>query len=119
MKMQYELGMPHSAMSGPPNIEPSEKHYPAFHIESDKPLELPGDEGEMTIKFKKTSSSHSKSDGHERYSCTIEVREIVSAEGDEGNSAPAKNRGKDSENALDAIRKKKMGNRNDEDEGEY
>lgn len=85
----------------------SKKYYPSFHYSGDKPLKLPR-EGEMVVRFKKISSEHRvDSDNKDRYACTVEIREIVSAYGDE-DEAPAGNRMRDSEDALDKIRAEKI-----------
>lgn len=92
----------------------SEKYYPKFHYSGDKELEIP-DEGTMTIRYREVASSERENrDGSENYTCEIEVQEIVSVEGDASAEAPAKSYGKDTGDALDALRKKKM----DMDEGE-
>lgn len=85
----------------------TKKYYPSFHYSGDKPLKLPR-EGEMVVRFKKISSEHRvDSDNKDNYACTVEIREIVSAYG-EDDEAPASNRTKDSEDALDRIRSEKM-----------
>jgi hypothetical protein len=77
--------------------------YPSFHYSGDEELELP-DSGTMTIRFKKSGSSESTdSKGKERYSCTIDVQEIVSVEAGSGKKSAAR----ESEDALDAIAKKR------------
>lgn len=62
---------------GPVEIKRDDVHYPTFHVETDKEIPFPH-EGEMTIKFKKVSSSMSeREDGKTRYSCSIEVQKIT------------------------------------------
>lgn len=85
-------------------------YYPTFHYSGDKELELP-DEGTMTIRFKKVSSEERKANGKEFYSCTIEVCEITSVDGeepeegkDEDVEPPAKS-GSEAADALDEILK--------------
>lgn len=108
-KLNIDLG---SEMSEPATpSQPSndtKKYYPSFHYSGDKPLKLPR-EGEMVVRFKKISSEHRvDSDNKDQYACTVEIREIVSASDDDGAEAPAGNRMKDSEDALDRIRSEKM-----------
>lgn len=82
------------------------EHFPSFHIESDKKLDLPH-EGTMTIRFKKVGfSMREDSDGEETYSCDVEVHEVVDAYSDEPN-APAKSHSKETENALDELKAKR------------
>lgn len=85
---------------GPVTSE-TRKYYPSFHHSGEKKLDIP-DEGVMTIRYKKVSSSMSESerDG-KRYSCCIEAHEIVSVDGEEV-EAPSK-RSRDAEDALDKL----------------
>jgi len=112
-KINLDLGSDMHEMGCPamPDKETSEskKFYPTFHYSGDKPLKLPP-EGEMVVRFKKVSSEHRvDSDNKDHYSCTIEVREIVSVYGDGDEvEAPASNRSRDSEDALDKLRAEKM-----------
>lgn len=88
-----------------------EKMYPSFTVHSDEKIDFPH-EGEMTIKFKKIGSE----DRDGRYTCTIEVRKIVSMYGDK-NDAPYK-RDKSAEEALDELAAKKR-RKEDEEDDEY
>jgi hypothetical protein len=54
----------------------------------------------MVIRFKKVASSERE----DSYSCTLEVHEIVSTEGDKEASAPKR----ESDAALDALVEKKL-----------
>ena len=87
--------------SGPP-----EKYYPSFNYSGSVPLDIP-EEGEMTITYKKTSSSdRTKSDGSKEYSCQIDVREIVGIEpetADDTSSQMATNPHKEAYAALHAL----------------
>lgn len=79
----------------------SDKMYPCFHYSGKKELGLPI-EGEMTITFKrKTSTSTEREDGSHWYECTIEVQEIKSVDGEEVSPPTARNNG--TEAALDAL----------------
>lgn len=81
------------------------KYYPSFHYSGDKKLKIPA-EGEMVVRYKKTSSEHrTDSDNKEHYACTIEIREIVSVESEDA-EAPASNLSRDTEDALDSIARK-------------
>lgn len=88
---------------GPSDI--GDEHYPSFHFSGDEPLDIPH-EGTMTIRYKKTSSSMSKGSKGESYSCTVEVQEIVSADGKKGADAPSK-RDKSAEENLDRLMSEK------------
>ena len=79
------------------------EHFFSFHYEGSESLDLPH-EGEMTVRFKKTGSSHSESNGKDRYSCTIEVRDILKVKGEDV-EAPTR-RGNETEEALDSLAKK-------------
>lgn len=54
------------------------KWYPTIHLsKKGEEIDLP-DEGEMTVTFRKTRSEESRNDkGEERYSCTLELHEIL------------------------------------------
>jgi len=76
---------------GPEGLVAAEKNrpfYPEFTFrEADEP-EFP-DEGTMTIRYKKVRTSMDKK-SDKPYSCTLEVREIVSAEGEKDDSPTKK-----------------------------
>jgi hypothetical protein len=81
--------------------EKDETYYPTLHISGKKELDIPK-EGVMTIRYRKTHSSVSEGDKSDpQYSCTIEAREIVSAESDEAESPTKRN--SESEDALDKL----------------
>lgn len=80
-------------------------YYPSFHFNGDKKLDVP-DEGVMTVRYKKVSSSQSEDKRGKHYSCCIEVQEIVSAHGEEV-EAPSK-RDKSAEESLDALMAEKQ-----------
>lgn len=91
---------------GNPNSGPD---YPNFHYEGAKELDLP-DEGEMTIKFRKTSETSSvDKSGKHFYSCTIEVQSICDVEGGEvDDDAPAHGSDKSVSDLLDSLMEKHM-----------
>jgi hypothetical protein len=100
MKLNIELGE-----KGPETVAMSDSpkgrvYYPELHITEDEPLDLPK-EGTMVIRYKKVATS--ERDG--KYSCTVEVHELISATGDEP-EAPSK-RDKSGEEALDDLAEKK------------
>lgn len=109
MQLNLDLGTEMSAAccpaEPPSKSDEPKKYYPSFHYSGDKPLRIPT-EGEMVVRYKKVSSEHRTSDDKDHYSCTIEVREIVSVD-HEDYEAPAGNKMKDAEEALDAIREAK------------
>lgn len=99
MKLNIKLGDKHPEYPSPCCGSDSVKDrvwYPELHITRKAPLEIPK-EGTLTIRYKKIASSERE----ESYSCTIEVHEIVSAEGDEVD-APAKS-DRSAEEALDVL----------------
>lgn len=105
MKLNLDLGTDGGGpCCAPCKSEDDHKYYPSIYYSGKKKLEIPK-EGTMVIRFRKTGSSHNvNSDDEDQYSCTIEVREIVSVDGEASVEMPAKNRSKDSEDALDALR---------------
>lgn len=104
-KVNFDLGMKYDGPCCAPTCcsdskEP-EVHYPTFNYDGKEKLDVP-DEGVMTIRYKKTHSSMSESErSGKRYSCCVEVREVISAEGGEV-EAPSK-RNKDAEESLDKL----------------
>ena len=106
MKVNIDLGSDgNGPCCAPICCDDDKKYYPSIYYTGNKELVLPK-EGVMTIRYRKKGHSESTSDdGKESYSCTIEVREIVSVEGNGDDvEAPATNRSKASEDALDLIR---------------
>lgn len=104
-QINFDLGQKHGPFPESPcgcNHTEDEKHYPAFHYDGKEKLEVPH-EGVMTIRYKKTHSAMSDSEhSGKRYSCTVEVREVISVESDEA-EPPTKNR-RETEDALDKIK---------------
>lgn len=105
MKTSINLNMRHSD-SMPTPLREDDEYYPSFHYTGEEKLDLPH-EGEMTIRYKKTSSSMSEGKGGKHYSCTIEVQEIVSVEGKKVAEAPSK-RDRTSEESLDKLMSEKQ-----------
>lgn len=91
-----------------PEMDSDSEMYPSFTVHSEERIDFPH-EGEMTIKFKKVGSEDRKG----RYTCTIEVKKIVSMYGDE-RDAPYK-RDKSAEESLDALAAKRMKEKEDDD----
>ena len=99
MKLNIDLGESNGVEVAPPSR--GEKYYPSLHVSGKKELDIPK-EGLMTIRYKKVSSSESESeDNGPRYSCTIKIHEIVSADGEEVEAPTKKN--SESEDALDKL----------------
>lgn len=115
MKLNINLaktnGEPYGDLA-PIQIKESEVYYPEFTFYEDGPPKFP-DEGTMVIRYKKIRSSvDEKARKGRRYSCTLEVREIVSAEGEKESAesdAPSKRdtRTGDALDKLAAERSKK------------
>lgn len=103
-QLNIDLMMSHSG-SMPTPLRDDDEYYPSFHFTGEEKLDIPH-EGEMTIRYKKTSSSMSEGKDGKHYSCTIEVREIVSVEGKKGAEAPSK-RDRTAEESLDKLMKEK------------
>lgn len=116
-KVNIDLGYNFKDMVMSPSEVSDEKMYPSFHVESDEKIDFPHD-GEMTIRFKKTSSEMREGKNGDRYSCTIEVRKIVSMYDGE-KDAPYK-RDKSAEQSLDELRAKRAKEMEDnDDESDY
>jgi len=99
MKLNIDLSEENGGPEGPPSIP--DKYYPSLHISGKEELDIPK-EGLMTVRYKKVSSSESRNEkSGPRYSCTIEVYKIVSAESDEAESPTKRN--SESEDALDKL----------------
>jgi len=112
MKLNIDLGKVGSDC-GPVEVNRSEPYYPAFHYEGTESLEIPKS-GTMTIRFRKAGSSESEDGrGKEHYSCTVEVLEIVSVE---GNGEQKRGASKETENALDSIKAAREAAQGEEEE---
>lgn len=111
MKLNIDLGSkgPGECCSSPTKSEPS-VYYPSFCYTGDKPMDIP-EEGEMVIRYKKVSSTKETRDDKTRYICTIEIREIVSAEEEDDEdevTPPAKNLSAEAGDALDKLMMEKI-----------
>lgn len=100
MKLNIKLGEKHpeypSPCCGSDSDNKDRVWYPEVRISHDEPLSIPK-EGTMTIRYKKIESS----ERNEKYSCTFEVHEIISAQG-EADESPSK-RDRSAEEALDVL----------------
>lgn len=104
--MKIDLEMKNGEMSP---IRMDEKNYPSFHYEGDENLELPK-EGTMTVHYCKTASSVSERNGVMHYSCTVEVKHILSVkETDYEDEAPTKKSSRGAEEALDKLMSEVVG----------
>jgi len=114
LAMDDYMGM----VTGPSPVsgKPREPDYPTFHYDGKKELDLP-DEGEMTIKFRKVSSTSSvNKEGEHRYACTIEVRTICDVEDhDEYDNAPAHGSDKSVSDLLDSLMAQAAKDRDEKD----
>jgi len=111
VKIDLGEGGPSASVASVETTEP-EKYYPTIHYSGSEELNIPK-EGEMTIRYKKTSSGHSDHNGKTTYNCTIEVREIVGIEKVEAEEQVKL--GTDASNALDAIARDLKGKKKSED----
>lgn len=93
MKLNLKLGESGSEMAASLSM-PGEKerteYFPEFTFREDDEPEFP-EEGVMKIRYRKVRSSVDKRSKNP-YSCTLEVREIISAEGkkDDADETPTK-----------------------------
>ena len=81
--MKIDLFQKHDDMMEPATIGSKEGYYPSFNFTTKEDHELPS-EGEMTIRFKKTSSGEEERDGKTIYRCTVEVQTILGIKGGKG-----------------------------------
>lgn len=104
MDLGMNYDMPEPCCASDSETKVPKKHYPRVHLETSKELDLP-DEGTVTFRFKKESAKWRKmDDGKERYSCELELKEIVKSRKKnsgktESDDLPAEK----TEQALDAI----------------
>lgn len=80
-----------------------EYKYPTFSFDSDTELKLPAS-GELTVKFKRRSSTAHEKNGKQDFHYIIEVCELVSAS-EEKNISPSK-KDTSAADALDGLMKK-------------
>lgn len=102
-----DLGMTYDNVLGCDGsvVGENKKHYPTVHIETSDELDIP-DEGTVTFKFRKKGAEwRKKDDGKERYSCTLELKELVKSrkKNSEKEDGEDKLPSEETENALDAI----------------
>jgi hypothetical protein len=88
--------------------------YPVFHYAGEKELELP-EEGEMTIRFKKTEEVSRIANGKHFYSCDIQVRKILKVKADA--KAPTSS-GNEAENSLDRLMNEAEEDEDEDEEGD-
>lgn len=112
-----------SKIGEPVSMNPSrDVYYPTFTIEEEGDIDLP-DEGVMLVKFCKVASSSNQRPGEmKRYSCTVEVKEIVSVKEENLDKEPKRSREQDLDAKMDEVMKskgKKHAPDKDEDEDDY
>lgn len=114
MKLNIDL----KAENGPATIGSAnaEEYFPEFTFRHDDEPDFP-ETGTMVISYRKVRSSVDKKNKSQPYSCTIEVREIVSAKGEKGPSAPSE-KYDEAGSALDKLAKQKMDARDKEEAAE-
>lgn len=106
MKLNLKLAEGGSGISASEPVVKDHEYFPEFTFREAGEPEFP-DEGTMTIRYKKVRSSVDKK-ADKPYSCTIEVHEIVSAEGEANDEAPSK-KYDDAGESLDKHMAEKMG----------
>ena len=111
MKLNLKLGESGpEATSAPVGMKAREEYFPEFTFREDSEARFP-DEGTMVIKYRKVRSSVDKK-SDKPYSCTIEIREIVSANGkkEEPDETPTK-KYDEAGDALDKLASEKSSSR--------
>lgn len=102
-KVNIDLSEKDSPCCTPQPCDPERKYYPSIYYHGKKSLDLPK-EGTMTVRFHKRSESSSENDqGEVRYTCEIEIQEIIEVEGEGEAEPPYKSQTAGSESALDAL----------------
>jgi hypothetical protein len=118
--MKLNIDLEEKGLTASPTIsESKKKYYPTIHFSEDSPPEFP-EEGEMTVKYKKVSSTTRETDGKKVYECTLEIQELISAEGsDEGEDESPTKSYDEAGDALDklAAEKSKSKKKKNSDEG--
>jgi hypothetical protein len=101
-QINLDLGQTYEERYGAPAIERPDKDrpvYPSFTYEDDEEaLDIPK-KGKMLIEYEESSRSESKRDGKEHYECRIDVKRIISVEGEKKSEKAVK-----AADALDAIK---------------
>lgn len=96
--------------------QPNDKRdYPTFTYskQGDDKYEFP-EEGTMTVRFRKSyEATSTNEEGESKHSCTFELHEIVSVTASESSNDLPKNRGKETEDALDSLAKARKGSKED------
>jgi hypothetical protein len=94
----------------------SKTYYPTFTVEEEGDIDLP-DEGVMLVKFCKVRSSSEQRPGEtKRYSCTVEVKEIVSVKEVDIDKAPKRSREQDLDEKMSEVMKGKKSSDDEEDD---
>lgn len=105
MKLNIDTEIKSGGGDPMPVSGPGGPYYPEFTFNYDEEDAVP-DQGTMTIRYKVSRKSEdAKRPKDRRYSCTIEVVEIVSAQGEKDRSPSKKYN--DAGDALDALAKEK------------
>jgi hypothetical protein len=112
IELDVDLEKSYGYESGPITSSLNNPHYPEFSFTEDEPCNIP-DEGELTIQFRLVRHATDTTNPEKpRYSYTICVKKLISAEGEKSES-PTR-RYNEAGDALDALAKEKS-----KDEGEY
>lgn len=103
--------MSETAVPTSPGEKAQDEYFPEFTFREDDEPELP-DEGVMEIRYRKVRSSVDKK-AKKPYSCTVEVREIISVDGkkEDVNDIPSKSYD-EAGNALDKLASEKAKSKN-------
>jgi len=117
--MKLNIDLEEKGMPGSISVKEMEKrkYYPTIHFTEDEPPEFPS-EGEMTVKYKKVSSTTRETDSKKVYECTLEIQKIISAEESESEDESPTKSHDEAGDALDklAAEKSKLKKKNS-DEG--
>ena len=108
MKLNLKLGESGEGMIAPSSGEKEqEEYFPEFTFREKSEPEFP-EEGVMKIRYRKVRTSLDKK-SKKPYSCTLEVREIISADGkkDEADEEAPTKKFDEAGDALDKIAKSK------------
>lgn len=117
MKLNVDLGQ--KGFAGPVSQSDEEVHYPMLHTHTEEDLDLPM-EGTMVIRYcVHRAVSVKDEDGKHTYDCDIEVKEIVSVNGDKKEVRPPARSGNDTESALDRLAEALNGHEEEEEEEEH
>jgi hypothetical protein len=96
-QLNLDLGEKSPFAGEPISVRRDEPYYPTFTYSGDEELELPKS-GKMLIEYKESRREETEDDRGERYTCTIQVRKIISVEG------AKEEKDVRADDALDAIR---------------